>query len=417
MLTVEKAQAAVLERIPRLASERVSALDALGCVLATSVVSDIDVSPFDNSAMDGYAVRAADLADASEAAPVVLRVVEHIAAGGFPTRALGPGEASRIMTGAPVPEGADAVVMVERSEALENAGGTGGTVAFRAVPAAGEHIRLRGEDVKVGETVLRAGEIVGPAAVGLMASVGAAEVDIYRRPRVAIVSTGDELVDITEKPGPGKIRNSNSWTLAAQVLDAGAIPHMLGVARDNEADTRALLSRAPEFDMMISTGGVSMGDFDVVKGVLEQIGVMDFWKVAMRPGAPQTYGTIGGTPFFGLPGNPTSTMVGFELFVRPAIRKMRGFAELYRPRTTAVLAEDVRKKSDRRYFLRGRLDRVEGGAGTGAYSVRLSGGQSSAMLSSMHRANCLVSLPEDATRLAAGSAVECIRLDMEEGTQ
>jgi molybdopterin molybdotransferase len=422
MLSVEQAQAKVLERIARLEPVNVDALDALGCVLAADVVSDVDVSPFDNSAMDGYALRAADVAGASDEAPVVLSVVEHIAAGAYPEVAVGPGQASRIMTGAPMPEGTDAVVMVERTEGLENAGGTGGTVAIKFAPTAGDHIRLRGEDVRVGEVVLRAGEVVSAAAVGLMAAVGAARVDVYRAPRVAIVSTGDELVEITDTPGPGKIRNSNSYSLAAQVLATGAVPVMLGVARDNEADTRALLERTPEFDMMVTTGGVSMGDFDVVRDVLEQIGEMDFWKVAMRPGAPQTFGTIGGTPFFGLPGNPTSTMVGFELFVRPAIRTMRGFADVARPRTLAVLAEDVRKKPDRRYFLRGRIERAAAsdadGTSSGApeHSVRLAGRQSSAMLTAMHRANCLISLPEGESSFAAGTVVECIRLDMEEGT-
>lgn len=417
MITVEQAQEQVLARIPVLEAVEVDVLASLGCVLAGDVVSDIDVAPFDNSAMDGYALRAADVASASAGAPVVLRVVEHIAAGSYPRARVGAGEAARIMTGAPVPEGADAVVMVEQTEALENAGSAGGTVAIAHAAVVGDHIRLRGEDVRVGETVLRAGEVLGPAGIGLAAALGVSRIAVHRAPRVAIVSTGDELVGIDEVPGPGKIRNSNSWSLAAQVLAAGGEPHLLGVARDNEADTRALLSRAPEFDLMVTTGGVSMGDFDVVKDVLEQIGEMDFWRVAMRPGAPQTYGMIGGTPFFGLPGNPTSTMVGFELFVRPAIRKMRGFAELHRPRTLAVLSEDVRKKADRRYFLRGRVVRDDAApAGASAYSAGLSGRQSSAMLTAMHRANCLISLPEGESSFAAGTVVECIRLDMEEGT-
>jgi molybdopterin molybdotransferase len=412
MLSVEQAQEQVLARIARLEAQRVDALEALGCVLVSDIVSDIDVSPFDNSAMDGYALRAADVAGASDVAPVVLRVVEHIGAGAYPTREVGPGEASRIMTGAPIPKGADSVVMVERTESLENGGSAGGTVAIKFAATLGDHIRLRGEDVRVGETVMRAGEVVGAAGIGLLAALGAARIDVHRRPNVAVISTGDELVGITDTPGLGQIRNSNSYSLAAQVLAAGGIPHMLGIARDNEADTRALLSRAPDYDIMVTTGGVSMGDFDVVKDVLEQIGEMDFWRVAMRPGAPQTYGTIGGTPFFGLPGNPTSTMVGFELFVRPAIRRMRGFEELFRPRTAAVLTEDVRKKPDRRYFMRGRLVRTP----AGAYEVSLSGAQSSAMLTAMHRANCLISLPEGESAFAAGSVVECIRLDMEEGT-
>ena len=416
MLSVEEARDIVLGRIERLELESVPLLESLGCVLAADVVSDIDVSPFDNSAMDGYAVQAADTAAASDETPVVLRVVDHIAAGSMPQAPVGPGEASRIMTGAPMPAGADAIVMVEVTTGLERGGSTGGTVAISRPATFGDHIRKAGEDVAKGETVLRAGEVVNAASIGLMAAVGTPMPFVYRRPRVAIISTGDELVAVDTVPGPGQIRNSNSYSLAAQVLAAGGVPHMLGIARDNEADTRALLGRASEFDLMVTTGGVSMGDFDVVKSVLEQMGKLHFWKVAMRPGAPQTYGAIDGTSFFGLPGNPTSTMVGFELFVRPAIRKMRGFATLDRPRLWATLSEDVRKKADRRYFVRGTLARVEGAApGAPEHEARLSGRQSSAMLSSMHRANCLISLPEGLSAVSAGSVVECIRLDQEEG--
>lgn len=408
MISVEEARERVLAGVGRLEPERVGLIEALGRVLAEDVVSDIDVAPFDNSAMDGYAVRAEDVAGASEATPVRLAVVEHVPAGAFPTRPVGPGEATRIMTGAPMPEGADAVVMVERTREED-----GGAVAVIMAPVKpGENVRRKGEDVRAGEVVLHAGEVVGPAAVGLLASVGCAEPLVYRRPRVAIVATGDELVDVTEKPGPGKIRNSNSYSLTAQVLAAGGEPHVLGVARDDVASTEALLSRAPEFDLMVTTGGVSMGDYDVVKGVLERLGEMDFWKVAMRPGAPQTHGRIGSTPFFGLPGNPTSTMVGFELFVRPVLRKMAGHTALDRPRHPVTLVHDVKKKPDRRYFLRARVERD----GSGGYVARLSGAQSSAMLTSMHRANALLVLPEGESQFAAGSVVECIRLDMEEGT-
>jgi molybdopterin molybdotransferase len=408
VITVEEATEQVLSRIAVLDSEQVSLLDALGRVLAADVVSDIDISPFDNSAMDGYALIAADVAAASESDPVTLEVVEHIPAGVAPERAVRRGQASKIMTGAPLPEGADAVVMVERTRP----GAAGDSVDILTATRVGEHIRRRGEEVRAGESVLLTGECIGPAAIGLAASVGHATLPVRPRPRVAIVSTGDELVDVTEKPGPGKIRNSNSYSLAAQVVQAGGEPHVLGVARDNAEDTRALLSRAPEFDLMVTTGGVSMGDYDVVKTVLEEIGELDFWKVAMRPGAPQTFGTIGGTPFFGLPGNPTSTMVGFEMFVRPALRKMAGFTSLARPRVVATLAHDVNKKADRRYFMRARLTR----AAEGGYSVAISGNQSSALLTAMHRGNCLLSLPEGESHIPAGAEVICIRLDMEEGT-
>lgn len=412
MISVEEAREAVLARIDRLEAEQVDILSSLGRVLSEDISSDIDIAPFDNSAMDGFAVRVADLVGAGEDTPIVLDVVEHVAAGAFPQLALEDGQATRIMTGAPVPQGADAVVMIERTEPVTGGGGAGGTVAIKTTASLGENIRKRGEDVRKGDVVLEAGEVVSAAAVGLMAAMGRATVGVYRRPRVAIVATGDELVAIDEYPGPGKIRNSNSYSLAAQVLAAGAEPHILPVARDNEADTRAILSRAPEFDLMVTTGGVSMGDFDVVKDVLTDIGTMDFWKVAMRPGAPQTYGTIGDTPFFGLPGNPTSTMVGFELFVRPALRKMAGFSAIDRPRVEAVLAHDVKKKSDRRYFLRARLSKTDDG-----YSVALSGSQSSAMLTSMHRANCLASVPEGVSFAEKGTVITCIRLDIEEGVQ
>lgn len=412
MISVEEAQEQVLSRIVVLDAERVPLREALGRVLAADVVSDIDVSPFDNSAMDGYAVRAGDVAGASESSPVMLDVVDHIPAGVQPEIPVGPGQASRIMTGAPVPVGADAVVMVERTRAGSNAGSTGGTVEILRPVTTGENIRPRGEEVREGEAVLLAGETIGPAAIGLAASVGHDTLSVRRRPRVAIVSTGDELVEVTVKPGPGKIRNSNSHSLAAQVLQAGGEPYVLGIARDTEEDTRALLERAPEFDLMITTGGVSMGDFDVVKKVLVEMGKLDFWKVAMRPGAPQTFGTIGETPFFGLPGNPTSTMVGFEMFVRPAIRKMAGFTALARPRVVATLAHDTRKKPDRRYFLRGRLTRSP----EGGYTAAIAGNQSSALLTAMHRGNCLISLPEGESFIVAGTEVVCIRLDIEEGT-
>lgn len=410
MIPVEQALQAVLAPVSALDPESVGILEAVGRVLAEDISSDIDVAPFDNSAMDGYALRAADAAGAAPESPVVLEVVEHVAAGAMPEREVGPGQAIRIMTGAPMPAGADSVVMVEYTRGVDGDGGVGGKVAIEREPREGEHVRRRGEDMRAGDVVLRAGEVVGPATVGLLAAVGRPEVSVIRRPTVGIVSTGDELVAIEELPGPGQIRNTNAWSLAAQVIAAGGIPVRLGVARDTYDETRALLERAGEFDVMLATGGVSMGDFDVVRDVLESLGEMSFWKVAMRPGAPLTYGLIDGTPFFGLPGNPTSSMVSFELFVRPALRTMQGFAEIQRPRLAARLEHDVRKKPDRRYFMRGRL-----GGTRDMLSVALSGSQSSALLTSMHFADCLLVLPEGRDHFAAGETVECIRLDMEEG--
>lgn len=412
VLTVEQARQLVFDRVRVLEPERVPLLESLGRVLAEDVVSDIDIAPFDNSAMDGYAVRYADCLGASPDAPVVLRVLEHIGAGHAPERALGPGEASRIMTGAPVPEGADAIVMVEFTRGLEAEGGAGGTVAIEAEPKLGDHIRKRGEEVTAGDPVLRAGEVLHAASVGLAAAAGAADVLVHRRPRVAVLSTGDELVEVTEKPGPGKIRNSNSYSISAQVLAAGGIPLRYDIVRDDPDVTRAAFDRAAnEADFIISSGGVSVGDFDFVKPVLEQLGEMTFCKVAMRPGNPQTLGSIHGVPFFGLPGNPTSTYVGFEIFVRPALRVMQGFSGLDRPVVTARLSHDVKKKQDRRYYLRAKLERAEDG-----YVVSLAGSQSSALLTAAHKGNCLLVLPQGEGSFTAGSEVECVRLDIEEGT-
>jgi len=408
VIPVDEALARILSRIPVLPSERIGLVEATGRVLARDVLSDIDIAPFDNAEKDGYAVRAVDTAAVSPERPVRLQVLECIAAGSVPKNPVGRGQASRITTGAPLPEGSDAVVMVEDTRVLDSGHG----VEIRAAVIPEQNVRRRGREIGAGQVVLAAGEVVGPAALGLAAAVGQDALWVHRRPRVGLVSTGDELVEVTCVPGPGQIRNSNSHTLAAQVLLAGGQPQVLGVARDNLQDTRALLSRAPEFDVMISTGGVSMGDFDVVRTVLEELGELDFWQVAMRPGAPQTFGTLLGTPFFGLPGNPTSTMVGFEVFVRPALRRMAGHRALERPRVTARLQADFTKPPGRCHLLRGRLEVCA----DGGYRVGLSGDQSSALLGAMHRANCLVLVPEEVTVVPAGSPVTCIRLDIEEGT-
>ncbi|MDY0088020.1 MAG: molybdopterin molybdotransferase MoeA [Coriobacteriia bacterium] len=410
-LSVEEARELVLNRCRVLEAENVALLESLGGVLAEDVRSDIDVAPFDNSAMDGYAVHAADLRAATEDAPITLNVISHIAAGDYSELAVERGQAARIMTGAPVPPGADAVVMVEFTIPGKAEGTTGGTVHITRPVTEGENIRRRAEEVAAGDVVLAAGEVIGPAAVGLLASAGHATARIHRRPRVAVLSTGDELVEVTEVPGPGKIRNSNSYSISAQVIAAGGIPVRYPILRDDrEATRKAFVRAAVETDFIVTSGGVSVGDFDFVKPVLEELGEMEFCKVAMRPGNPQTLGSIQGVPFFGLPGNPTSTFVGFEIFVRPALRYMQGHTCLDRPRQTAILAHDVKKRQDRRYFLRARIERLA----DGTLSVSLSGSQSSALLTAAHHGNCLLVLPEGVGAFPAGSTVEVIRLDMEE---
>ena len=415
VMTVEEARELVFSRITPLPAEEVWLLDSLGRVLAEDAVSDIDVSPFDNSAMDGFAVRAADLADATAETPRQLLVIAHIGAGDDVAGIeVGPGEAARIMTGAAVPAGADSVVMVERTRVLAGDGGIGSTMAFEIEPRVGEHIRLQGEEVRAGDVVIPTGDIIGPAGIGLLASTGHATVRVYRRPRVAVLSTGSELVEVAETPGPAKIRNSNSYSIAAQVLATGAIPVRYPIVPDDlEATRDAFNLAADECDFILTSGGVSVGDFDYVKPVLEELGELDFAKVKMRPGNPQTLGSIRGVPFFGLPGNPTSTYVGFEIFVRPALRRMMGFSAIDRPVTVARLAHDVKKKQDRRYYLRGRIERDSAGDG---YLASLPNSQSSALLTAAHRGNCFVVLPEGEGVFPAGTQVDCVRLDMEEGT-
>ncbi len=415
VMTVEEARELVFERVRRMPAEEVALLDALGRVLAQDARSDIDVAPFDNSAMDGFAVRAADLAGASADAPLPLAVIAHIGAGDDVAGIeVGPGQAARIMTGAAVPAGADSVVMVERTHPLEGDGGIGSTVAFELEPRLGEHIRRRGEEVLAGDVVVSAGEVLGPAAIGLLAATGHATVPVYRRPRVAVLSTGSELVEVAEKPGPGKIRNSNSYSIAAQVISAGGIPVRYDIVPDEPAATREAFERAAaETDFIVTSGGVSVGDFDYVKPVLEELGELAFCKVKMRPGNPQTLGSIRGVPFFGLPGNPTSTYVGFEIFVRPSLLLMQGRSAIDRPITVARLSHDVKKKQDRRYYLRGEVAPDPSGDG---YLASLPYSQSSALLTAAHRGNCFVVLPEGEGTFEAGTEVRCVRLDMEEGT-
>jgi len=413
VMTVEEARELVLSRVSVLPAEEVPILESLGRVLAEDVTSDIDVAPFDNSAMDGFALRADDTLGATSDAPAELDVIAHIGAGDDVAGiVVGPGQAARIMTGAAVPEGANAVVMVELTAPVTGDGGIGSRVAFQREAIPGDHIRRRGEEVREGDVVLSAGDVIGPAAIGLLASTGHATVMVHRRPRVAVISTGSELVEVAEKPGPGKIRNSNSYSIAAQVLAAGGIPVRYAIVEDAMDATReAFRTAAAECDFIATSGGVSVGDFDFVKPVLEALGELTFCKVKMRPGNPQTMGSIAGVPFFGLPGNPTSTYVGFEIFVRPALRLMQGFTAVDRPVVQAVLAHDVKKKQDRRYYLRGRVER----GADGTYVASLSGSQSSALLTAAHKGNCFVVLPEGSGFFAEGTPVTCVRLDMEEG--
>ena len=410
--SVEQAREQLLAITPTLDAEEVGLLDALGRVLAVDAISDIDVAPFDNSAMDGFAVRSADLADATAENPAHLTVIAHIGAGDWFDGTLVDGQVARIMTGAPVPAGADSVVKVEDIVVASGDGSVGSTIAFFAPSDTGRNIRRRGEEVSAGDVVLEAGEVLGPAAIGLLASTGHPRVAVHPRPRVAVVSTGSELVDADVVPARGQIRNSNSYSISAQVLSAGGLPVTHPCIADTADATREVLTRASaECDFVITSGGVSVGDFDFVKPVLEEIGTLHYYNVNMRPGKPQTMGVIGDTPFFGLPGNPTSTFVGFEIFIRPALRKMQGFSALFRPITRARITHDAKKRVAQRYFLRGVVEPAE----DGGFVCTVQGSQSSALLRSAHQANALIVLPEGADLVVAGTEIDCIRLDIDEG--
>ena len=401
MLSVEEAQGRILARITPLEHVETPLLDALGSILATPIVADRDVPSFRNSAMDGYAVRGEDVVRAGAR----LKVIGEIAAGQAPTGTVGAGEAMRIMTGAPVPDGADTVVRVEDTD-----NGADVVRVMRPVPT-GMAVREAGEDLKRGQTVLAAGTLLRAAELGVLASVGKERVPIIRRPNVAIVSTGDELVDIDTVPGPGQIRDANRYSLAAAVRALHCPAFELGIARDDPADIRHALGNAAFGDIIVTSGGVSVGDHDHVKPVVDSMGRMDFWSIAIRPGRPLAFGELktkrGTVPIFGLPGNPVSSLLTFELFVRPAILKMAGHTRLQRPRAQARLLDRIEKPAGLRTFARGVWDRETGTVGS-------TGPQGSGILHSMSLASCLIEIPESVSAVEPDETVTVILTDLPE---
>ncbi len=400
-LTVDEALDRILARIQPLEATEVPLLDALGAVLAEDAIADRDIPPFRNSAMDGYAVRGADVAQGG----VRLRVIGAVAAGAMPEGTVGPGQAMRIMTGAPMPEGADTVVRVEDTDnAIDQ------VTITRATPM-GLSVRKAGEDLRRGDVVVARGTVLRPAELGVLASIGHARVMAIRRPNVAVLSTGDELVDVSEVPGPGKIRDSNRYGLAAAVRATGCAAFELGIARDEESDLKHAFGNAAFGDMVLTSGGVSVGDHDHVKPVVDAMGSMDFWSIAIRPGRPLAFGELrtkrGAVPIFGLPGNPVSALLTFELFVRPALLKMSGRTKLERPRVTARLVDRIEKPTGLRTFARGIYDRESG-------TVRSTGPQGSGILRSMALANCLIDLPEAPVSAEPGENVTVILTDQPE---
>lgn len=400
MISVKDALARILEAAGPIGLERLDIMSARGKIIGEDIFSGRNIPPFDNSGMDGYALRAADTAGTSYEKPVELTVIEDIPAGRLARKKVGPGQASRIMTGAFLPEGTDAVLRVEDTEAA------GDKVKIFVQIDKGNDVRFRGEDVKYGEKVIGSGSLIRAAETGMLAALGRSYIPVYQAPVVAVLSTGDELTDIDGDVSRGQIVSSNSYTLAALVKECGATLLQMGIARDTREDLGEKFRACLRADIIISSGGVSVGDYDFVKDVISSLGAIDFWKVAMRPGRPLAFGKLGEKLLFGLPGNPVSAMISFEQFVRPAILKMSGHQRIFRRTVRATLQETIKKKADLRYFIRG-IAAEE----SGRFVVRSTGEQGSGILKSMVLANCLIILPEDRTLAAKGEEVTIQILD------
>lgn len=399
VLTVAQARERILQRIPVLDPEDVPLSAAHGRVLAEDVRSDRDVPPFANSAMDGYAVRAADVHTASKSTPARLRVLGEIRAGAPPPGAVQPQTALRIMTGAMMPPGANAVVRVE------DTGERDGTVEVWTAVEEGTSVRSAGSDLHRGDPVATAGRVITPGLIGVLAAAGRVTVRCVRRPRVLVLTTGDELREPGEALGPGQITNTNRYALAAAVKEARGQIIDAGVARDEREDLARRLGSAANADLVVTTGGVSMGAYDLVRELIEKEQAIDFWQVALRPGKPLLFGTVGGVPLIGLPGNPVSTLVTFELFVRPALLKMQGRTDLERPRLTAITEDALNNPPHLEQYFRG-IARRDGDR----IMVRLTGDQGSHVLRSMADANCLIVVPQGTSEVAPGQPVDIIPL-------
>jgi molybdopterin molybdotransferase len=405
VISVDEALATVLDAVEPLGVERVPLLDALGRVLAQEVSSPRDIPGFDNSAMDGYAVRSADIAGATADKPVRLTVIETVPAGKMPSRTVQAGQAARTMTGAPVANGADAIIPVEQTREA------GDAVEILASAASHAFVRPRGEDVKQGEAVMAPGRLLGAADLGMLASLNRAMVGVYRRPRVAIVATGDELVDVDEAPTGAQVVNSSAYALSGAIRDAGGEAAILRVARDTPAEVRERLTEAMAFDAIFTTGGVSVGQFDHVKTVMDELGLKTlFHGVAQRPGKPLKFGTLGNRPVFGLPGNPVSTLVCFYLYAHPALLKMGGRREVGLPRVTAKCARDIKLAKGLTEFVRVKLERRDG-----EYVAMPTGNQGSGIFSSIARADGLLIGPAEKDQLRQGDSSQVLMLVAESG--
>jgi len=416
MISVEEALEKVLSYVGVLEPERKPILDCLGQVLADDVYSTMDIPPLDNSAMDGYALRAEDTRGASESTPRYLVVVGEVAAGSMPAKEVRPGTAIRIMTGAPLPEGADAVVRFEDTDedSRKSSRGKLSQIGILYGAKRGLNIRRRGEDIASGELILKKGKVLRPQEIGILASLGHSTALVIRRPVVAILATGDELVGVDQTLAPGKIYDSNTYTIAAEVSRYGGIPRILGIGRDSVQSLNEKIGEGLDADMLITSGGVSRGDYDMVKDVLAEHGEIGFWTVCMKPGKPLAFGVIKKlegrrgrkVPHLGLPGNPVSSMITFEQFARPAILKMIGKKILAKPCIQAVIRNDVVNTDGRRIFARVTVTHCGG-----QYYASVTGPQGSGILTSMAKANGLAVIPESSKVVKAGDMVEVQMLD------
>ena len=394
MVSIEEAQRTILEQINRLETEKVSVFQGLNRVTPEDHIAPWDIPAADNSAMDGFAFRHAGLTDGA------LKVTGFLPAGEVHADPVPPGAAIRIMTGAPVPADCDTVVPIEDVEE------DGDSIRLRASVKAGTHVRRRGEDITSGEVVIPAGSLLRPQEIGMLSAMGSTSLAVYRRARVAILSTGDELLEPGSTPMPGKLINSNSYSLAAQVLDAGGDPVLLGIAADTLEATCDKIRAGLNADMLVITGGVSVGDRDFVKAAIEHLGGdIAFWKIDMKPGKPLAFALLDGKPIFALPGNPVAAMVSFELFVRPSLLKAMGHRRIFRPKVKALLQEPAANKGKRPPLVRGIVSLHEDG-----YRVSTTGNQSSGRLSSLILGNGLMKLAPEST-LAAGDEAEVMLLD------
>ncbi|RLC57618.1 MAG: molybdopterin molybdenumtransferase MoeA [Chloroflexi bacterium] len=422
MISIEEALQQLLAHVQVLPEERKHPLQALGQVLAEDVAAGFDIPPLDNTAMDGYAVRAEDTMGAAEASPRELRVIGEVAAGYIFAGAVGPGTAVRIMTGAPIPEGADAVVPFEETDEPftrppTGAGSLSGSVHVLKEAAAGANIRRAGEDVRTGDGVLQRGTVLRPQEIGVIASLGRDEVRVIRRPVVAVLSTGDELLEPGQPRKGARIYDANGYSIAAQVRRFGGEPQLMGIAADTVEALTAKIHESLAADMLITSAGVSKGDYDVVKDVLAKEGEVAFWTVAMKPGKPLAFGTFERdgrrVPHIGLPGNPVSSMVAFELFGRPAIMKMMGKQEPQRPVVRATATDRIANAGDPRVFLaRCTVTRRDG-----RYYASLTGSQGSGILTSMAKANGLALIPAEADAVEEGEEVDVLMLDWSLGDE